>query len=140
MKELVTEDEIIQAYPLMKQLRTHLSEETYLELVLEAQPKEGYRLTALYDDGVMTAVVGFQPMVTLYYGRFVWVSDLVTAEDRRSAGYGKKLLQSVEAWALNNGYDSIALSSGLQRSEAHRFYEEKMEYSKVSYVFRKQLP
>ncbi|MEC1446400.1 GNAT family N-acetyltransferase, partial [Bacillus haynesii] len=29
--------------------------------------------------------------------------------------------------------------SGLQRADAHRFYEDKMEYEKASYLFRKAL-
>jgi hypothetical protein len=33
----------------------------------------------------------------------------------------------------------VALSSGLPRVEAHKFYESKMEFDKTSYVFKKQL-
>ncbi|TFB12835.1 GNAT family N-acetyltransferase, partial [Filobacillus milosensis] len=32
-----------------------------------------------------------------------------------------------------------ALSSGLQRTDAHRFYEDRMDYDKVSYVFKSSL-
>lgn len=78
-------------------------------------------------------------MITLYYGRFVWVCDLVTDNNKRSNGYGDKLLSYVHEWAKENGYQSVALSSGLQRTDAHRFYEEKMGYDKVSYVFKKNL-
>lgn len=78
-------------------------------------------------------------MITLYYGRFVWVCDLVTIKNKRSNGYGEKLLSYVNNWAKENGYDSVALSSGLKRTDAHRFYEEKMGYDKVSYVFKKPM-
>lgn len=138
-KELRTKEEILAGFSVMKYLRTHLDENSYLELVLEAQQKEGYRLVALYDHGKMVAITGFMPMITLYNGRFVWVCDLVTAPSERSKGYGKKLLSYVHQWAKENGYSIISLSSGLQRVDAHRFYEEKMQYDKVSYVFLKRL-
>jgi GNAT superfamily N-acetyltransferase len=80
------------------------------------------------------------PMITLYYGRFIWVCDLVTLPEERSKGYGEKLLTYVHQYAVENGYNIVSLSSGLQRVDAHRFYEEKMRYNKVSYVFLKKLP
>ncbi len=139
INELQSRNEIIRAYPIMKQLRIHLDEGTYLELVCEAQEKDRYRLFALQTEGDIVAVVGFKPMITLYYGRFIWICDLVTDTTKRSSGYGEKLLTYVQEWAKENGYESVALSSGLQRTDAHRFYEDKMEYDKVSYVFKKSL-
>lgn len=54
-------------------------------------------------------------------------------------GYGKTLLTFIENRAKENGCGIVALLSGLQRSEAHKFYESKMEFDKTSYVFKKQL-
>ncbi|MGJ7918986.1 GNAT family N-acetyltransferase [Neobacillus sp. LXY-4] len=139
IKELQTESEIIEAFPIMKQLRTHLDENSYLDLVVEAQRMERYKIFALLEGGEVVAVIGFKPMITLYYGRFVWVCDLVTDTNKRSNGYGEKLLSFVQDWAKENNYESVALSSGIQRKDAHRFYEEKMGYDKVSYVFKKTL-
>ena len=139
IKELQSQEEILSAFPIMNQLRTHLDEKTYLDLVTEAQVRDMYRLFALYHDGEIVAVTGFKPMITLYYGRFVWVCDLVTDENKRSNGYGERLLAYVHKWARDNGYESVALSSGLKRTNAHRFYEGQMDYDKVSYVFKKTL-
>lgn len=138
--ELTSQAEILKAYPIMHQLRTHLDEKAYLDLVMEAKEKDMYRLFALSDQDEIVAVIGFKPMITLYYGRFIWVCDLVVDQHKRSKSYGEKLLSYVEDWATNNGYENVALSSGLQRAEAHRFYDEKMGYDKVSYVFKKTLP
>lgn len=139
IKELVTEKDWRNAFPIMQQLRTHLDEASFLSLVKEAKELENYQLVSLYDDGRMVAVVGFMPMLTLYHGKFVWVCDLVTDSNVRSKGYGKILLSYVHDWAENNGFDIVSLSSGLQRVAAHRFYENKMKYDKVSYVFLKRL-
>ena len=40
IQELTSEQDWKKAYPIMKQLRTHLSEEEYLTLVQEATEKE----------------------------------------------------------------------------------------------------
>ena len=139
IKELQTAEEVQQGYPVMKQLRTHLDEEAYMDLVLEAQVKDRYKIFALFEEEKIVAVTGFKPMITLYYGRFVWVCDLVTDSGSRSKGYGKVLLEFVHEWTEENGYDSVALSSGLEKTDAHRFYEDKMDYDKVSYVFKTDL-
>ncbi|ASK63743.1 GNAT family N-acetyltransferase [Virgibacillus phasianinus] len=136
IKELQSREEIIAAFPVINQLRTHLDENSYLELVMDARDRDMYQMAALYEDNEIVAVAGFKPMITLYYGRFVWVCDLVTDANQRSKGYGEKLLTYIHDWAKENNYQSVALSSGLQRSDAHRFYEEKMHYEKVSYVFK----
>ena len=137
IKEMRTKKQWREAFKVMQELRNHLDEKTYLVLVEEAHQKDMYRLYALYDEGELVAVTGFKPMITLYYGRFVWVCDLVTSKKHRSKGYGEKLLTFVEDWARENGYQSVALSSGVQKKEAHRFYKEKMSYDQVSFVFKK---
>lgn len=139
IKELRNELEWKEAYPVMKQLRTHLDEANYLHLVKEASEKENYKIFALYHQDKIVAAIGFMPMITLYNGKFLWICDLVTDENSRSQGYGRVLLSFAEEWAKNKGFQIVSLSSGLQRVDAHRFYETKMDYDKVSYVFLKRL-
>ncbi|WP_377890687.1 GNAT family N-acetyltransferase [Alkalihalobacillus sp. R86527] len=139
IKEMKSTEELKEAFVVMRELRPNLDEETYLEYVNEAREKGSYHLYALYEEGEIVAVIGFSPMITLYYGRSIWVYDLVTRKEDRSKGYGKALLSFVEQWAVDDNYTTIALSSGMQRYDAHRFYEEKMSYNKVSYVFKKEL-
>ena len=71
IKEFQSQNEILKAFPIIKQLRTHLDESTYLELVKEAQEKDSYKMFALLDGNEIVAVTGFKPMITLYYGKFV---------------------------------------------------------------------
>jgi len=139
IKELQSREDIIKAFPVMKQLRTHLDECTYLELVIDARENDRYKMYALLDNNEIVAVIGFKPMITLSSGKFIWVCDLVTDTTLRSKGYGEKLLTYLEGWAIENNYESISLSSGLQRTDAHRFYENKMNYDKASYVFKTTL-
>lgn len=137
--EMKTESDFRSVFPVMQELRPHLSEQSFVELVQEAVSVDRYHLYGLWNDGVLVAAAGFKPMTTLYYGRFVWVCDLVTTAGERSSGWGSILLQFIEGWAEQHGFTSIALSSGLTRQRAHKFYEKHMQYEKVSTVFRKQL-
>ncbi|EGK08573.1 GNAT family N-acetyltransferase [Kroppenstedtia eburnea] len=136
IRELTTEAEWRRAYPVMKELRTHLEPESYLQLVQEMRG-EGYRLFALEEDGEILAVTGVTIRTTLYYGKHLFIHDLVTRADRRSRGCGERLLSYVEEWGRSRGCGSVALTSGLARRDAHRFYEERMGYDRVSHVFRK---
>lgn len=114
-----------------------MDESTYFELVIAAQENDRYKMFALLDGTEIVAVTGFKPMITLSSGRFIWICDLVTDTNIRSKGYGEKLLTYVHEWAKENNYVSVSLSSRLHRTDAHRFYEDKMKYAKASYVYKK---
>ncbi|WP_345238939.1 GNAT family N-acetyltransferase [Pontibacillus salipaludis] len=139
LKRVEKEEDIKAIYPLMCQLRSHLNQEDYVELVSEAMAFDRYQLVALMEHEKPVAVIGYKRMTTLYYGRFIWVCDLVTDQKERSKGYGNKLLTFVEKEAATLGFDTVALSSGIKRHMAHRFYEDHNGYSKVSFVFKKSV-
>ena len=127
------------AFPVMRELRTHLDEDGYFAF-LDVMIPSGYRLLAREDDaGEIVALAGFARAANFYYGRYIWVYDLVTSAKIRSAGHGKALLDHLEATARTEGLDTIALSSGLERSDAHRFYEDKAGFERASYSFTKRL-
>lgn len=138
IRELVTEDEWRSAFPVMNQLRTHLDEETYLDY-LRQMTADGYRLFARVVDGDIVALAGVQIQVNMYYGYYVWVCELVTDDEHRSEGHGLALLTFVEEWAEEQGCDLVALSSGVQRTDAHRFYEDRAGMERASYVYKQPL-
>lgn len=139
IEELQSRQDLLEGFHIMKLLRPQFTEQSYIALVEEAQKNEAYRQFALRVNGRIVAVIGFQPMITLYYGKYIWVCDLVTDTASRSKGFGEQLLTFVHSLAKKEGFDRIALSSGLQREHAHRFYEEKMGYERASFVFTKTL-
>lgn len=134
IRELESEQEWLNAFPVMKQLRTHLDEERYLDY-LERMTANGYRLFGLFSDGELAAVAGVDIMTNMYYGRHMWVFELITDADHRSRGFGRRLLRYLVDWAEDKGCERIALSSGVQREDAHRFYEDHMDMERASYVF-----
>jgi GNAT superfamily N-acetyltransferase len=77
-------------------------------------------------------------MEMLATGRTMYVDDLVTDETRRSRGYGKALLDWLQARAREAGCATFSLDSGTHRQEAHAFYfRERMRVT--SFHFAKKL-
>lgn len=138
IRELETVREWRDAFPLMRELRTHLDEEAYLAYLRE-MTADGYRLFAGSVDDEIVALAGAGVEVNMYDGRHLWVYELVTDPGHRSEGYGGELLSFLETWARGQDCETIALSSGLQRTAAHRFYEERADMERASYVFRRSL-
>ena len=134
---MVSDEEISSTYAVMRQLRTHLIEDEYLEKV-ECMRRSGYRVAAVLDGGRVTCVAGFRIQEYLYCGKHLYVDDLVTDESSRSGGYGKLMLDWLVGEAKRSGCEQFHLDSGVQRHDTHRFYfREGMKIS--AYHFSKTL-
>lgn len=136
--ELTTQNQFLEAFPILNQLRTDLTEVSYLELLTQMK-QNGYKLFALYREQSIIVVAGISLQVNFYNKKYVFVYDLITDAAHRSQGYGYRLLSYIDEWAKSNGAQFVALESGIQRIDAHRFYEEKLNYDKWCYSFRKLL-
>jgi GNAT superfamily N-acetyltransferase len=133
---MVSDEEIVSTFPVMSQLRTHLDENEYLEKIKRMQ-RSGYRLAAT-EGREVRCVAGFRIVEFLAYGKYLYVDDLVTAGDNRSAGHGERMLDWLAGVAREEGCGSLQLDSGVQRHRAHRFYFRK-GMSISSYHFSKSL-
>jgi len=136
--ELTNQNQFLEAFPILNQLRTDLTEVSYLELLTQMK-QNGYKLFALYREQSIIVVAGISLQVNFYNKKYVFVYDLITDAAHRSQGYGYRLLSYIDEWAKSNGAQFVALESGIQRIDAHRFYEEKLNYDKWCYSFRKLL-
>jgi GNAT superfamily N-acetyltransferase len=136
--EMTSDEEFRHAWPVMRELRPHLDEGTFVSMMIPMRA-EGYRLFALKVGGEIVALAGIGVMTNLYDLRHVYVYDLVTDSRHRSKGHGATLLSWLEEFGRREGCVRIALSSGVQRTDAHRFYEDRMGYTRASHVFRKDL-
>ena len=133
-----TAAEIRQCYPVMRELRTHLTdEESFVNRVLRQQ-EQGYQLAYLESDGDVCAVAGYRILESLFSGRNLYVDDLVTRKSDRSRGFGGELLDWLIDLAREQDCETLELDSGVQRFDAHRFYFSK-RMSISSYHFRIKL-
>ncbi|MEJ2453932.1 MAG: GNAT family N-acetyltransferase [Candidatus Thiodiazotropha sp.] len=119
-----SDTEIAACYPVMSELRPHIAEGEFVERVRRLE-EDGYRLVCLWQDGVPQAVAGIRTGENLAWGRFLYVDDLVTAPAQRSKGHGARLLAWIREYAAKQGCAQLHLDSGLQRLDAHRFYERE---------------
>jgi GNAT superfamily N-acetyltransferase len=109
------------AFEVMRELRTHLSLDEFSRLYREAYP-QGYRVAAVLDGDDVRAVAGYRVVTNLVSGKHIYVDDLVTAEQWRSHGYGRRLNEYLVQKARDEGCGSVQLDSAVHRGDAHRFY------------------
>ena len=67
----------------------------------------------------------FLDIGSVRFGQRAWVEDLAVDPGRRSEGVGKALLDAAKDWARERGASHLELDSGLDRADAHRFYERE---------------
>jgi hypothetical protein len=116
-----TEADIARCYPVMVELRPHLSATEFATRV-KKQQATGFHLAYLEETGEVRAVAGFRYLETLAWGKILYVDDLVAAAVTRSRGHGGRLFDWLVAQAKQNNCDQFHLDSGVQRFGAHRFY------------------
>ena len=130
-----TTEEIRRCYPVMRELRTHITvENDFVDRVVRQQ-EQGYQLAFLESDGEVCAVAGYRFLESLFSGKNIYVDDLVTRDRDRSRGFGGELIDWLIKQAREHGCENLELDSGVQRFDAHRFYFSK-RMSISSYHFR----
>ena len=97
---------------------------------------DDYSIFGYYQEDVPIAAVGFRLQFDLCHGKHIYIDDLITDENQRSKGLGAKLLKFIEKYAKEIGCTGIRLSSGVDRVQAHKFYE-KHNYRPKSLAFKK---
>ena len=76
--------------------------------------------------GTDNQLVGFihvERYEVLYFESMANILGLAVKKDFQKMGLGKALLLAAENWALENGIRLMRLNSGINRTDAHGFYE-----------------
>lgn len=74
-------------------------------------------------DGNVVGYIQLAEYVCTYGPRLVNVLGLAVEPACHNQGIGKALLIHAEEWAKESGAEGIRLNSGLERTQAHKFYE-----------------
>ena len=119
-----SDDEIAACFPVMQQLRPHIEASEFVARI-NAQQSMGYKLICIINDAAVVAVAGYRIGLSLAWGKHVYVDDLVTDSTIRSRGLGQSLMQWLLDEARKQGCKQLHLDSGVQRQQAHRFYERE---------------
>ena len=122
MRHAETPADLRACYAVMAELRPHLEGEDDFLARLDRMRAGGYRLLALLRGAAPVALAGYRVQENLVYGRFLYVDDLVTAQDERGHGHGAQLLDALELHATQAGCARLVLDTGLGNALAQRFY------------------
>jgi GNAT superfamily N-acetyltransferase len=99
---------------------------------------DGGRLCLAIEKDTVKGLALWRIVENTYEGRRLYVDDLVTDAACRSQGVGKALIHWLEERARALSCDVLALDSGVQRGDAHRFYfREGFHIS--AFCFKKKL-
>jgi GNAT superfamily N-acetyltransferase len=128
--ELQTDNEILQAFPLMRTLRDRIAAVTFLNEV-RLQQRQGYRLIGGFDADALLVLAGVRRAHTLSRGDHLFVDDLVSAPSARGRGHGRVMMQWLARSAASDGIPRIYLDA---RITARGFYE------KLGFVFHTSIP
>ncbi|MBD9416128.1 GNAT family N-acetyltransferase [Pseudomonas sp. PDM16] len=122
LRPLDSAGDLRMAYPVMRELRPHLSSECEFVAAVERMHLQGYRLVGAFDGAALVALAGYRLQDNFVYGNFLYVDDLVTAEAHRSGQWGARLLRALERVARAEGCARLVLDTGLSNARAQRFY------------------
>ncbi len=131
--------EIRRCAPVLRELRTALTEEEIVERV-QQQIEQGYRLVCVDNEESVQSVAGYRFLENLHHGKFLYVDDLVTRTDGQRNGFAGLLFDWLLEEARVQGCSAVVLDSGVQRFEAHRFYlQNRMDITGHHFVRKLEL-
>lgn len=135
-----TDRDIQRCFQVLHELRPHLQPDDFATTV-RRQQREGYFLVLLEAGGEVAAVAGYRLGENLARGKFLYVDDFATLATVRRQGHGQKLFDWLVQRAGTSGCRELHLDSGVQRTEAHRFYEkQKMALASRHYALKLKIP
>lgn len=119
--------------PILKVLRNTLADGVF-DSRLERGLQEGYRVLIAKDSNAVEGCLGYRIVYDVYWGKTLYVDDLVVRPEARGKGTGAALLKDAKTEAAEHRCDHVRLCSGLSRADAHRFYE-KNGFARTSLQF-----
>ncbi len=137
VKECLSREDFVAAYPVVRLLRESLNLEEYLIRISEAR-KNGYRLFCGYSVEQVLGAIGLRILTDLCWGRNLYVDDLIVVESHRRTKIGTHLMNFAEDLARQEKCLYVRLASGILRPETHEFYEQ-IGYRKTSFAFARKL-
>ena len=124
IRVLTQKTEMEPLYPLIRQLSPGVPEERYVHF-LDDMLAHGYRMAAVFEDGLCIGLSGFWVSTKIYSGRYMELDNVVIDVAHRSRGIGKMLYGFLLDVALREGCEIIMLDAYLENEKAHAFYERE---------------
>lgn len=91
---------------------------------------DGENVVGLMTAHIIPAIHASEPVALL--------TTLVVADSHRGRGIGSRLVSEAERWGAGHGALRLSVTSGGQRVDSHRFYEQR-NYQRSGFRFTKAL-
>ena len=117
---IVASDLLVGAEGVHRQLRPQLPAD-YVKRMKEVFAS-GAEMAVAVDAGRVVGITVFRVVEKTFSGREIYCDDLVTDEAARSTGVGHALIEYMRRIGDERRCDTLALDSGTQRQQAHKFY------------------
>ena len=121
IREITSLQEMLQQFPLLKQLNSDLTPESYQQMLPE-MIKNGYRMIGALNGDDCMGISGFWINTKIWCGKYIEPDNVVVDKNYRSAGIGKMLID----WIINEGKrldcKVSTLDSYVSSDKSHRFY------------------
>lgn len=126
-------------YPLLIELRPHLTFESFLDTYNHAHKNDQYELVGFYEEDHLIGLIGYRVLYDFVRGRHLYIDDLITSETIRSKGLGKRVLEFAEEKARElNCTGGLRLCAALENTRGIKFYENN-GWKARTYAFTKKL-
>lgn len=119
-----TDHEISDCLQVMKVLRPHLQESSFVHQI-RRQQAQGYTLAFIKDEDRVVTAAGYRIAEFLAWGKVFYVDDLVTDPAKEGRGFGGAMVDWLITAARKENCTEFHLDSGYQRHAAHRLYLNK---------------
>lgn len=126
-------------YPLLTELRNHLTYESFLETYYNAHKNDQYELVGFYEEENLIGLIGYRVLYDFVRGRHLYIDDLITVDTIRSQGLGGKILEFAEDKARElKCTGGLRLCAALENERGIKFYE-KNGWKARTFAFTKKL-
>ncbi|MGA0532609.1 GNAT family N-acetyltransferase [Hansschlegelia sp. KR7-227] len=118
-------DKLAACFPVISLLRPRLKNvQEWIDRASE-MATEGYRVLAAWQGDRVVALAGYRVTENLIHDRFLYVDDLVTAEDARGKGLGAALLKELSTIGVDEYCGRLVLDTAATNENARRFYKRE---------------
>jgi len=122
MRNLTTKEEMLSAFPLVNLMYKKMTLSEFSSALDEMISLSNYKMIAAFEGEKMIGVSGYWIASMLYCGLYLQASNLVVADDYRSRGIGKKILNYLEEKAVAENCKKIVLDSYTENKKSHPLY------------------
>ncbi len=122
IKELNTREEMMKAYPIVKQRYLGLTLESYEKQIEEMIAMNDFKMIGAFLGDKIVGICGYWILRMLYCGRYIQLSSFIVDEEETGHGIGGKILGEIEKVGKKLNCEKMILDSFTENKKSHPLY------------------